>query len=177
MRKVIITYGLIAGAIVVVLMYLTMPIGKENRDYDLGMVLGYVSMIAALSMIFFGVKALRDKYLGGSITFGKALLTGLSITLVAGMVYAIGWEIYYNTVAGDFMTDYTTFYIEKMKEEGASQAEIDEMTASMAAMAENYKNPVIRFGMTLLEILPVGIFISLVCAGLFYRKNFLPASE
>ncbi|MEQ8684384.1 MAG: DUF4199 domain-containing protein [Imperialibacter sp.] len=177
MRKVIITYGLIAGAIVVVLMYLTMPIGKENGNYDLGMVLGYVSMIAALSMIFFGVKAFRDKYLNGSITFGKALLTGLAITLVAGIVYCIGWEIYYNTVAPDFMTDYTNFYIEKMKDEGASQAEIDEMTASMDAMAENYKNPVVRFGMTLLEIFPVGLVISLVCAVLFRSKNFLPVTD
>lgn len=172
-----IIYGLIAGVIVATLMLLTMPVGKENANYDMGEVLGYVSMIAALSMIFFGVKALRDKYLGGTITFGKALSTGLLITLVAGIIYCITWEVYYQQSGATFMADYTSYYIKKMQEEGASSQEVEEMKASMASMAELYENPVIRFGMTLMEIAPVGLIISLICAALLRRKDFLPAAD
>jgi amino acid transporter len=177
MRRIVITYGLIAGAIVCAMMYLTMPIGKEKNDFEMGEILGYVSMIVALSMVFFGVKIFRDKHLEGKITFGKGFVTGLYITLIAAVMYCVGWEIYYNTAASDFMANYTTNYIEKMQEEGASQQEIDEMTAEMASMSEMYKNPVIRFGMTFMEIFPVGLLISLISAGILRRKDFLPATE
>jgi hypothetical protein len=40
-----------------------------------------------------------------------------------------------------------------------------------------YENPFIRFPMTLMEIAPVGILISLISAGLLRMKGFLPASS
>jgi len=177
MKKVVITFGLTAGAIVVVLMYLTMPIGKEKANYDMGQILGYVSMIVAFTMIFFGVKVLRDKHYAGKITFGKGFVTGLYITLIAALMYCVGWEIYYNTSASNFMADYTTYYIEKMKDEGASEKEITEMTAEMASMQEMYKNPAIRFGFTFLEIFPVGLVISLVSAGILHRTQVQAATD
>jgi len=176
MKKVVITFGLVAGAIVVVLMYLTMPIGKEKANYDLGQILGYVSMIVAFTMIFFGVKVLRDKHHAGKITFGKGFVAGLYITLIATVMYCVGWEIYYNTSASNFMADYTTYYVEKMKEEGASEKEITEMKAEMASMQEMYKNPAIRFGFTFLEIFPVGVVISLISAGVLRRSEVLPST-
>ena len=42
---------------------------------------------------------------------------------------------------------------------------------------EMYKNPVIRFGMTLMEIAPVGIIMSLIPAALLRKKKFLPAEQ
>ncbi len=41
-------------------------------------------------------------------------------------------------------------------------------------LAEQYKNPVIRFGMTLLEIFPVGLLITLICAALLLAKKSFP---
>jgi hypothetical protein len=38
-----------------------------------------------------------------------------------------------------------------------------------------YSNPAIRFGMTLIEILPVGIIITLISAAVLRKKEFLPA--
>jgi type II secretory pathway pseudopilin PulG len=38
-----------------------------------------------------------------------------------------------------------------------------------------YGNPAIRFGMTLIEILPVGIIIALISAAVLRKKEFLPA--
>jgi type II secretory pathway pseudopilin PulG len=49
------------------------------------------------------------------------------------------------------------------------------MTRRFDEMTQMYKNPVIRFGMTLLEILPVGIIISLISAAILRRKEVLPA--
>jgi hypothetical protein len=58
-----------------------------------------------------------------------------------------------------------------MKAKGASTAEIEQKAKEMADMGEMYKNPVIRFGITLLEIMPVGIVITLICAAALRRKD------
>jgi hypothetical protein len=39
-----------------------------------------------------------------------------------------------------------------------------------------YKNPIIRFGITLIEVLPVGIIITLISAALLRRKDLLPGA-
>jgi hypothetical protein len=89
-------------------------------------------------------------------------------------MYAVTWETYYRTnkeIQTSFMTKYTDHTLNKMKAKGASPAEIDQKAKQMADMAEMYKNPVIRFGITLLEILPVGIVITLICAAVLKRKE------
>jgi hypothetical protein len=68
------------------------------------------------------------------------------------------------------MDKYTEHSLNSMKANGASTAEIDQKAKEMAGMAEMYKNPVIRFGFTVLEILPVGIAITLICAAILRRK-------
>lgn len=171
MKKVIFTFGLISGGIVSVLMIITMFLGQDTVDYSLGMVIGYLTMLVAFSMVFVGIKSFRDQQNEGVISFGKAFQIGILIALIACVMYAITWEIYYNTVAPDFMEKYAENYLAEMKSNGASQAEIDQMTEEMNTMSENYKNPVIRFGMTLMEIVPVGLAITLISSLILRRKT------
>jgi len=42
-------------------------------------------------------------------------------------------------------------------------------------MMEMYKNPLLRFVMTLAIILPVGIIVTLISAAILRRKELLPA--
>jgi hypothetical protein len=175
MRKVTLTYGLLAGAIISVLMLLGIALWEHGAiNFDHSELIGYGSMVIALSMIFFGIKSYRDNYQNGAIKFVKGLQVGALITLVASLMYAATWETYYraNTeIQTSFMAKYTDHTLNKMKAKGASPAEIDQKAKEMADMAEMYKNPVIRFGFTLLEILPVGILITIVCAAGLRRKD------
>jgi hypothetical protein len=176
MKKIIITYGLIGGVIVSVIMLATHPLVEDGSiGFDNGMLVGYASMVIALSMIFFGVKTYRDQHLKGAISFWQAVKIGVLITLVASVMYALTWEVYYNTSATDFMSKYTQYYLDKMAQEGASTAEIDQVRTEMENFSELYKNPLIRFGATLTEILPVGVVITLLCAALLRKREILPA--
>ena len=74
------------------------------------------------------------------------------------------------------MQQYTAQYIDQMRAKGSSDAEIGETQKQMDQLAEQYKNFFIRFGMTLMEILPVGIVVTLISAGLLRRKELLPAT-
>ena len=174
MKKIALVYGLVAGTIVGAMLMITMPLYESGTlHFDNGEWLGYTTMVIALSLVFFGVKSYRD-HSGGTITFWNGLKVGLLITLVASLIYALSWEITYHTMKGDLLKQMNEKSIEKMKKEGASEVSLQETQKQMDDFAVMYKNPVFRFAITLLEIAPVGIVISLLSAGLLRRKEFLP---
>ncbi len=175
MRKIVITYGLISGAIITILFLLSMYLwSKGIINFDNGEYFGYGSMLVALSMIFFGIKSFRDNQNGKSIGFWKGAQVGILITLLSSFVYAASWEVYMQvSPKNSFMEEYTAHYIDKLKEKGASQEEIEKTKTEMASMQEMYKNPIIRFGMTLMEILPVGIIVTLLSAAILRKKEVL----
>jgi hypothetical protein len=167
-------YGLITAAVFMAFVFGAMPLWKNGTiTFENGDIIGYTSMVIALSMIFFGVKSYRDKYLRGAISIARALQVGLLITVVAGLSYAITWEFYFNLFAPDFMDEYASFCILKAKNSGVSDMEVQKLTSKMDAAKEMYRHPVLRFGMTLAEVLPVGIIISVLSAGLLRKKNFV----
>src|ERR1043165_378707 len=103
MKKIILTYGLIAGAIVSAMMLISMPLyNKGLISLDYGELIGYTTMVIALSMVFFGIKSYRDDHQNGAITFGKALQVGLLISVIATVMYAFAWEISYSQMSDEF---------------------------------------------------------------------------
>jgi hypothetical protein len=170
MKKTVLTFGLIAGIICIANFWIAGALMDIPGGMDYSMWLGYATMILAFSTIFVAIKSVRDKEQGGTITFGKGFLVGLYITLIASVMYVGGWEVYMRTKAPDFMEKYKTASIEKMKKSGMAEAELEKKIAEMEKMGEAYKNPAFRFGITFLEIFPVGLIVSLIAAGLLRKK-------
>jgi leucyl-tRNA synthetase len=178
MRKIVLTYGLISGTIVSAMMMITMPLYESGAlKIDRGEIIGYTTMVVALSLIFFGIKSFRDNHLKGSITFGKATTVGLLITLIASLMYATSWEITIKTMKGDFVKQMTEKAIEKAKQNGDDEKAIANIQKQMDDFAAMYKNPFIRFSITVMEIAPVGILISLLSAAILRRKELLPTTN
>jgi len=178
MRKVTLTFGLLAGAIVSAFMVISLALYEKTGKMFDNVLVGYATMVIALSMIFFGIKSYRDNYQNGAIRFWKGFQLGLLIALIASLMYAITWEAYIQTRpagAASFMDKYADSVINKMKEKGAPAAEIDREVKKMDDFKRVYRNPVIRFGITLMEILPVGIIITLISAAVLRKKELLPA--
>lgn len=178
MKKIILTYGLIAGAIVSAMMLISMPLyDKGLISIDYGEWIGYTTMVIALSMIFFGIKSFRDNQQNGAITFGQGFRIGLLISVIASIMYACAWEITYSRMSDEFSQKMGERNIEKIKAKGATEAEVQEAKQKMASFVEMYKNPFVRFGITTMEIFPVGLVISLLSAGVLRRRSFLPATD
>lgn len=174
MRKLVLTFGLIAGLIVPGIMSIAWSF-NETHSFDGGEIVGYSSMIIAFSTIFVAVKSYRDNHLGGVITFGQGFKIGIYITLIASALYVLWWMIYSNTVYTTFMEDYAKYSLEKLQSSGASPAAIDAARKEMQEFMELYKNPFIKVGMTFIEIFPVGLVISLLSAVILRKKEVLPA--
>lgn len=175
MTKIVLIFGLISGAIAGALMWILMgTVNTGSIDFDNGMIWGYATMIIALSLVFFGIKSYRDNH-GGRITFFKGLQVGILISLISAVCYAASWELYYPKVGDEFMQKYTAYYLDKMKKDGASDEEVEKARVESEQFMVLYKNFVVRFAMSLMEILPVGLIVTLLSALLLRRKELLPA--
>lgn len=173
MSRIIITYGVISGVIVIIGMYTGMALVSDHGS--MGMVAGYLSMLVALSFVFVGVKRYRDVEMGGTIRFGKALQVGFGIALIASLFYVLSWEVYNWQTGGTFMAEYIAKNIENMRAAGKSAAEIAKFSAEMQEFAEQYRNPLFRMAMTFMEISPVALLMPIISATLLRNSRFLPA--
>lgn len=171
MRKIVLTFGLIAGGIMSAMMALTMVLWSSiNQDH--GYLVGYSSMVLAFLMVYFGVRSYRDNVAGGEVSFFKAFQVGFLITLLATCCYVASWEVIYRNYMPNFGDEYAAAVVKKAKASGASEEEIARQTQQVTASMEQYKNNVlVRLAYTFAEPLPVGLVFALVTAGVLSRKR------
>ena len=173
MKKNILIYGLIAGIVVSILMLLIFNYVSHcegNVDYDTSMLIGYASILIALSLVFVGIRNYRDKYNGGIISFGKAFKIGILIVLIASTIYVAAWLIDCYFFIPDFAEKYSAQTLAKLKASGANQTEIDKQTKEMANFVRMFKNPFFNAMMTYVEILPVGLVVTVISSLILKRK-------
>ena len=140
--------GLIAGGIFILewaLFHFVYVAGKEEFDFGSGEVLGYLTMLIALSTVYFGVKRLRDQELGGQITFGKAFSSGLIIVVIASLIYTVSWTIYAANFLPDFADQYFAGEVEALRASGMEAGELEEKLRELESFKESYENPFFRF--------------------------------
>jgi len=81
MKKTILTFGLISGAISSLVMVVIVPFA-DRIGFERGPVIGYTSIVLSFLLVFFGIRSYRDNVGDGQITFLKAFAVGISITLI-----------------------------------------------------------------------------------------------
>lgn len=171
MRKIVLTFGLIAGAVMSGMLVLTLPF-QDQLDSSTGVIIGYTSMVLASLTIYFGVRQYRDNVCDGRIQFGQAFKAGLAISAVAVACYVVTWEVVFNAFLPDFGEKYLAETLERARAAGATAAELAEKAAEGEKFWAMYKsNPLVRIGFTILEPLPVVLLFSLGTAGLLKRKQ------
>ncbi|MEP7009201.1 MAG: DUF4199 domain-containing protein [Acidobacteriota bacterium] len=171
MKKIVLRYGLFAGAILAALVA-TVAFGVpfSSGNFEHSEIFGYSSMVLAFLLVFFGVRSYRENVGNGAIGFGKALQVGLLIVLIACAMYVISWEITYFNFVPDFLDKYNAHMLDKMRAEGKSAAAIEEATVKMASMAKQYQNPLFNSAITFMEVFPVGLIMALVSAAILRKK-------
>lgn len=173
----ILTQGALAGLIVGLPLFgMTVVIGHPLPG-AWGVVVGYLIMLVALSIVFVAVKRHRDLAQGGVIRFWPAFGMGLGISAVASICYALAWEAALAVTGLDFAGDYARMLIEQKRAAGVTGAELARFAAELEVFKRQYANPLYRVPMTLTEIFPVGVLVSLVSAGLLRNSRFMPAAR
>src|SRR5882724_11584192 len=140
MGKTVLTFGLIAGLIISLLMggslLLADKIGSGHN-----MALGYTIMVASFLLIYFGIRSYRDNTLAGQISFGRAFACGILITLITTVCYVVTWEVLYFNFMPHFMDSYFAAQIHKVQAPGLDSATAAAQVAAIQHSQQFYRTP------------------------------------
>lgn len=170
MRKTVLTFGIIAGLILSAEMLATLPFFHKIGQGK-ALLIGYTTMVLAGLLVYFGIRTYRDNVSGGTLTFARAFAVGILISLIANFFYVATWEFIYHKFMPDFAEKYAAQMVEHAKASGASQQQIDQKVREAEQFQRNYHNPLYNIGMTLLEVFPVFLLITLISAAILRRKT------
>jgi hypothetical protein len=170
MKRNIFVFGGMAGLVFLLFNLFLGWLNKNTPGHVGSVFVGYAAMVIAFSFIFVGVKNYRDKFNQGQVSFGKAFRVGLGITAVGSTLYVLIWLVNFYGFNPDFMDKYAAHQVEVIKASGVSQAVMDKKVAEINGMKEMYRNPLFVILMTYVEVLPVGLIISLLAALILKRR-------
>jgi Protein of unknown function (DUF4199) len=169
MKKTVLTFGLISGAISALIMFATLPF-VDKIGFDKGEILGYTTIILSALLIFFGVRSYRENVSGGRLTFGRGVAVGILIALISSLCYVAAWEVAYFKFMPDFADKYSAHMVEHAKASGASPEKIEQATQEARQFKEMYNNPVMNVAVTFAEVFPIGLCVTLLSAAILRKK-------
>lgn len=162
MKPIILKYGLIAGAILAIFMIASLPFMREWMQQGHLEKVTIASFAVALSTVFFGIQAYYQNE-RVKPSFGKSLLVGILITLLAAAINSATWEVCYQTTFQDFPERFVERNMQRLKEAGKTDEEIEVEILSAKEMMDSYKrNLPFRLFLSFTEIIPMGVVFSLI---------------
>lgn len=170
MKKIVLTFGLISGALMAIFMFATLPF-VDRVGMDRMVIVVYAWMVLAFMLVFFGVRSYRENVNGGTVTFGRAFAVGILIALISSICYVIAWQVLYYGFMPDFFEKYAAHVIEQERASGATAAAIAAKTQEMDQMKQLVKNPFIHAAFVFLEPFPVGLVITLISAVILRKRK------
>jgi hypothetical protein len=169
MKKTVLTFGLIAGVVMSVLMdgnvLLADKIGSGHS-----LAIGYTVLVASFLLVYFGIRSYRDNTLAGQISFGRAFACGILITLITTVCYVATWEVIYFNFIPHFMDSYFAAQIHKVQSSGLDPATTAAQVAAIQHSQQLYQNPFVNMAYTFMEPFPVGLVITGISAAILRRK-------
>jgi hypothetical protein len=172
MKKIVLTFGLIAGVMISVLMGGSMLFANRfGSGHGMkAMLLGYTMMVASFLLIYFGIRSYRDNVLAGQISFGRAFACGIQICLITCVFYVAMWEVLYFNFMPHVMDSYFAAQIHAIQASGLDPATTAARVAAIQRSQQLYQNPLVNMAYTFMEPLPVGVIMTLISAALLRRK-------
>lgn len=170
MRKIVLTYGLIAGGIMAAMLLVSGLLMGDGNFAKYGMAFGYASMLLAFTLIFFAIRTYRQQN-DNTISFGRGVGIGMLIVLISGILYVIGWAFIYHFIVPDFLDKLAAGEIARLQEAKASAEEIVQVNQQIDSYREMYSNPITFSLITFIEPLPPGILVTLISALILRKKK------
>ena len=159
-------YGLILGAII---FGLALTFG-DGLSYTTQEIIGYGSMVASLSFVYFGIRHFRDNVNHGKVSFGKALLIGILISALVGLGIGIIDYLYTTVINPDFASE----YLAKTLDSYETLYSCEELTAKKAELTKqmkDYGGSGFMAALMFITVVLIGFIVSIISALILQRKN------
>ena len=163
--RITMTYGLITGLVLIIytlLLYMTNNLLEQN--FILG-ILNYVILIAG---ILIGTRTYRDQHLGGYISYGKALGTGVLISIFSGVIMGVFTYLLYQVIDPGLMEKSIQLIQEEMLKQGMAESQVETMTE----MQQTIRSPLVMMFGSIISYGFLGLIFSLITS--IFTKNEKP---
>ena len=157
------TYGLITGLVLVVytlLLYATDNLIKQN--FFLG-ILNYIILIAGIVM---GTRSYRDQFLGGYISYSKALGYGVVISVFTGVIIGIFMYLLYGLIDPGLLEQSMKVIEEQMLNQGMSPNQVE----TISEMQRDFRSPFMMLISSVFSYALLGLIFSLITSA-FLKKD------
>ena len=169
MKKIVLIFGFISGAICAGSMLVTLPLA-DSPAFGKAEIIGYTTIVLAALIIFFGIRSYRENVGAGRLTFMRGMAVGLLISFISCACYVTTWEFIYFKLRPDFGAKYGAAMVQRAKDDGASAQKVEELRKQMEAFKVKYDQPLYNVGLTFLEIFPIELGVTLLSAAILRKK-------
>ena len=164
-------YGLLFGVIMVLEFVIMYVIGMKSLvNSSVGVIVNIANyLVLPLIFIYLGCNHYKKDINNGFISFSECLKTGVSITVIAGLVYAI-FSVIFNLIFPEFINEMLEISKEGMITQNPNITSKElEMGLSMV---KKFMNPLIVLPVTLVMYSLIGLIYSLIIGAIV--KNDKP---
>ena len=136
------------------------PLGYQASE-----IVGYLSVILSLSMIYFAIRHFRMHYGQGNITFGQGFRIGIMVTLITSAVFYIYSALYFLLWGDDFRV-----WADNHFQSTLSAEKYQEYQHQVEQMGALYNNVAFQGLVMFLTVFFIGLIITLISATVLKRS-------
>ncbi len=162
--QIMLNYGLILGAVSVLL---SVSIYAMGKIYDQGFGIMLISFVIMAVVIFLGLKKFREVN-NDLLSLGEAIKIGLGISLVGAIISVVYNQVFINFIEPDFMKNMLDVAEQKMIEQSPNMS--DEQLEMARGLQEKMSGPLVGIALGIIGSLFFGFIISLI-EGLILKKS------
>ncbi|WP_417237813.1 DUF4199 domain-containing protein [Bizionia sp.] len=169
MKSTVKKFGVYSSTLLIILFSFSFLI-EDYMNYTISEVFGYVSIILALSVIYFGIKSYRDTINNKTLKFSKGFKIGLLISVFTALTFGLINVVYTSFINPDFTTEYYNHSIETFRET-LSDADFQAKLIELESQREIFGNPFFNFFLMALTVFVIGFIISVISSLILQRKS------
>jgi hypothetical protein len=164
-------YGVLFGVIMILEFVIMYVIGmKSLANTSVGTIINVANyLILPLLFIYLGCIHYKKNINNGFISFSECLKTGVSITFIAGLIYAL-FSVLFNLIFPDFVNEVLDITKAQMITQNPNIT--DKELEIGLGMVKKFMNPLIVFPVTLVMYSLIGLLYSLLIGAIV--KNDKP---
>ncbi len=162
-KGIIINYGLLYGAALILFSLITYAMGKHLDGGYTGIV---ITAIVIITTIFLGIKKFKTNN-NEFLNFGQAIKIGVGIAVLGTLLSIIYNQIFINFIEPDFMNQILLKTEETLIDAGFS----DEQIEMQIAMQKKMSGPFISSALGILFFAFVGFVVSAIIGAIMQKRE------
>lgn len=171
MLKSALKYGLIAAALMIAVIVIPFWLQSPERRLEQmgwGEIVGYATMVVALSLIFFALREHRKRT--GTLSFRTGLALGLAVTAIAAAAFGLATTGLYYSMGPEETDAFMRAYVEYSVGDEATAEEVARAHREYESNRRLWLNPWFQGFVMFATVALLGIVVSLPAAWLLRTR-------